>query len=753
MTTQPPSKPLTPRGPEQTTYTKFWIVSITLHIAVLALLVWMIPAETMSFEEATKKKKVMRKDDKLERVVEQIRDIEADKLRARLDLLAGGTDRMRVNVINFQGRHKGFSNAQKSVAFKRIREQLALAKRLVAERQTQHATYKVTFTSEDDAYAIPVKNIKIRSIIEDIEAAVPLLPEGEGQELLGRMVKSALGLHFEATRHCGWMMGIDGGFRKANDPVYTGLDECTAAVFALDGQGKVAEQLEIIKTANGVVSEALQAQQAKVKAVNAEMKGKKYKDKEEREEWREKLKAEKAIEAGLKQDKRRHDRFRLSIQTGDFIRKTADALQWAENAVNEKFDEAAFAETLAEQDDDEPFTLVTKPDVPSAPRSELIKQDVVDLFDTSDRLITQLTIDYRTIKAIQLAELRDISVDIALDQIQKVAPLPTEVDKILLRESIRDPDLFEQHKQELEKVKASVEEKISLAERLLLEIEAMEVQHAAAQEEMDPKTLEDILATKVYDEDATLEPEAYQEQREAKTQEMNELMELAQVDERDKHKDLAEQMKKVMDVQDLTQEMKESEAGEMALPTLAKDGSDPRTSGTRLTPQTDGALSRKFAKDGIVGTEWMFVDTWYTIGPFPNEMRRNIHTKFPPETVIDLDARYAGKGGAAVAWEFIQSRENKVVPAHPDQYAIYYAYTEVYMEEACDLWIAVGSDDKANVWINDMPVWISGDALKGWNISEGYRKVHFKQGKNKVLYRIENGWLGVAFSLSIYTKL
>src|SRR5690606_28398403 len=91
----------------------------------------------------------------------------------------------------------------------------------------------------------------------------------------------------------------------------------------------------------------------------------------------------------------------------------------------------------------------------------------------------------------------------------------------------------------------------------------------------------------------------------------------------------------------------------------------------------------------------------------------------------------------------------KTPPHHNEMYGIYYAYTELWFDEDVDLWIAVGSDDKANIWINDLPVWISGEKEKKWRINEGFRKVYFKKGVNRVLYRVENGWGGVYFSLAV----
>jgi len=169
-----------------------------------------------------------------------------------------------------------------------------------------------------------------------------------------------------------------------------------------------------------------------------------------------------------------------------------------------------------------------------------------------------------------------------------------------------------------------------------------------------------------------------------------------------------------------------------------------------LDPKTPKVFGRKINENGTP-VEWMFVDTWYTIGPFPNPHRMNIHRKFPPETVIDLDATYVGKDGKEIRWTWVQTHESEVTPADPAEYAIYYAYTEVWCDRPMDLWVAVGSDDKANVWLNDMPIWISSDKLKGWRVNEGFRKVTFKAGVNRVLYRVENGWLHVGYSFGIRT--
>jgi hypothetical protein len=145
----------------------------------------------------------------------------------------------------------------------------------------------------------------------------------------------------------------------------------------------------------------------------------------------------------------------------------------------------------------------------------------------------------------------------------------------------------------------------------------------------------------------------------------------------------------------------------------------------------------------------MFVDTWYVIGPFPNPQRRNLNTVFPPESVIDLDASYTGKDDKLVHWQFKQTTEAAIHPPDEQEFAIYYAYTTLWFDEERDMWIAVGSDDYSKLWINNLLVWASGPVAKSWKPDEGYRKVHFKKGLNRVLYRVENAWASCLYSLML----
>ena len=156
-----------------------------------------------------------------------------------------------------------------------------------------------------------------------------------------------------------------------------------------------------------------------------------------------------------------------------------------------------------------------------------------------------------------------------------------------------------------------------------------------------------------------------------------------------------------------------------------------------------GNIMRTAGGGSGIPAQWMYISSWYVIGPFPNPNRVNLRRKFAPESVQDLDATYIGKDGRTVRWEFMQAQNRdkinqwgineknaaEVIPRNREEYAIFYAYAEVVMDAECDRWIAIGSDDRSDVWINDIPVWGSSNKLKQWRLAEDFRRVHFRKGR------------------------
>tara|TARA_R100000027_G_scaffold2734_8_gene2696 strand:- start:17789 stop:19960 length:2172 start_codon:yes stop_codon:yes gene_type:complete len=149
---------------------------------------------------------------------------------------------------------------------------------------------------------------------------------------------------------------------------------------------------------------------------------------------------------------------------------------------------------------------------------------------------------------------------------------------------------------------------------------------------------------------------------------------------------------------------------------------------------------------------WIFLDTWYIIGPWQLPNGPEFEKTFPPETLVDLDATYEGKihpktkEPIELEWRFFQSQTIRVKPPDELSSTVYFAYTEVFCEAAMDVVVAVASDDRAKLWINDLVVF-QDVGLSGWQLDEGFRRIVLKPGYNSVLLRLENGPAVANFSV------
>ncbi len=173
----------------------------------------------------------------------------------------------------------------------------------------------------------------------------------------------------------------------------------------------------------------------------------------------------------------------------------------------------------------------------------------------------------------------------------------------------------------------------------------------------------------------------------------------------------------------------------------------------------DALPGRRLVTGGRAET-WLYVDTWYIIGPFPGDPRREkLDVKFGPEANVNLDDVLMGKGGQKVRWEYKKVGWNlpggskraywKIEPRVVHDDAIYYAFTEIYSDAPRKIWIATATDDYGKLWINDKLVWTSPTTRKPYNALENIQQVQLKQGHNKILYRVENGGGTMGFSLMV----
>lgn len=390
-----------------------------------------------------------------------------------------------------------------------------------------------------------------------------------------------------------------------------------------------------------------------------------------------------------------------------------------------------------------------EPQVPGleAPAVAPDRSPIVRNYDAAVAYLEKICEDYRRIKAIQLSQQRNISVADAYANIDSVMPVLDPIDRNLLGRRIYDPAEIEDQKEEIEHVEMQIDMMIELAAKLLDEIERVKIEIVEFQAEQTSEvTLEEILQKAQFDPEAVQEntPERYT------SEELQALAELAQQEETSEAKDLTEAMRPLLpDIEDLTEEDTSGEPVRQDLMVSRSADNAPDVLNNIVNLEDLNKTMGRKIKYGGEPAEWLFIDTWYTVGPFPNPSRANLNRQFPPESIIDLDATYPGKDGKQVSWTFVQSSEMPMVPADDEAYAIYYAYTEVFVDQPMDLWVALGCDDKAHVWLNDLPIYTSGDQLKGWKPNEAFRKVSFQPGINRILFRVENGWMDTAFSFAI----
>jgi hypothetical protein len=161
----------------------------------------------------------------------------------------------------------------------------------------------------------------------------------------------------------------------------------------------------------------------------------------------------------------------------------------------------------------------------------------------------------------------------------------------------------------------------------------------------------------------------------------------------------------------------------------------------------------------------VLVDRWYWIGPFHAPSPQALQQVYPPEQWVDLDGVYLGKGQRVLRWQYVSSASYPLVPPDYAEQAIYYAYAEIRSDRARDVWLALGADDDAKLWLNEQVVWTSGNQRKAWyttggvqslqrdiqlrNLIEARVPVHLRAGRNTVLFKLYNNPLDVFFSLLI----
>jgi len=192
-------------------------------------------------------------------------------------------------------------------------------------------------------------------------------------------------------------------------------------------------------------------------------------------------------------------------------------------------------------------------------------------------------------------------------------------------------------------------------------------------------------------------------------------------------------------------------------------------SGTGFIPAVTGTLHKVRGATIGPGGEFgnrLLLDDWQVIGPFPGRRDRNYaaNPAYAPERAVLLDAVYEGKGGRLLGWTSVKGGAYPLSPPVLAEDAVYYAYTEMRLDRDRDLWVWLGADDHARLWVNDELAyagapddkqWFFAQAhgadqdrlTRDWNMTEARRLVHFHKGVNRLLLKLSNGPRHVFFSV------
>ena len=386
-----------------------------------------------------------------------------------------------------------------------------------------------------------------------------------------------------------------------------------------------------------------------------------------------------------------------------------------------------------------------------------------EAYELAKRLEQEITESYKDIKATQTAISHRMSFEAAQKITDVAKPERLEVDAEALEAKPRN-------KKELDRQKEAQREMVVEADKMVdatvqMMEEAMEIVMAGDKSQAQQRQKQKSRQVKWLEKKDFETPTAEERlaQMESASEFQVQMDSAAAEDDSRKAKDLAAMMSEMNEAQkESAASAKKASAAAAgsagsAPPPLDPTGKDALMGNVMQTAGTP--------KDDVLPAKWMYVSSWYVIGPFPNPNRINLRRKFPPESVVDLNATYAGKDGRVLRWQFMQTKNRdqinpwggvdhnapEIIPDKSEEYAIYYAYAEVFFDEECDRWIAIGSDDRSDVWINGFHVWGSSNKLKGWKLNEDYRRVHFQKGRNRILLRCENGHWNVGWSLCIAT--
>ena len=156
----------------------------------------------------------------------------------------------------------------------------------------------------------------------------------------------------------------------------------------------------------------------------------------------------------------------------------------------------------------------------------------------------------------------------------------------------------------------------------------------------------------------------------------------------------------------------------------------------------------------LYNTKVGFIRSWKVIGIF--DYGTGLDNIYPPESEMQLDKSYSGKGGM-IKWETEKASSSgylnlitilgkRNADVSPRAFGIAYAYAEVESLDDREVKMTLGSNDGAKMWINNEVVY-NRHVPRNAVADQEMLTVKFKKGINKILVKVEN--LGASWGLYI----
>jgi len=145
-------------------------------------------------------------------------------------------------------------------------------------------------------------------------------------------------------------------------------------------------------------------------------------------------------------------------------------------------------------------------------------------------------------------------------------------------------------------------------------------------------------------------------------------------------------------------------------------------------------LIKKAAQDG-------FLAGWKVAGPFPPAGPGNETPAYFPETTIDFSQTHTFQEGIA-RWRTVDPYSVFGIVPLADLYGkqpgIAYAYSELYLPQAGDYLIRIGSNDGAACRVNGKWIYRNIEVGRPLKIDEDSIPVRLREGKNEILLKVAN---------------